>query len=57
MILPENHTWSIYLIRASGKYLGRVIAPDQKTAIEQAIKEFEITDPEQQKRLMARQEH
>jgi len=34
MISPENHAWSIYLIRASGKYLDRVIAPDQKTVIE-----------------------
>jgi len=57
MILPENHTSGIYLIRASGKYLGGAIAPDQKTAIEQAIKEFEITDLEQRKRLMAQQEH
>ena len=55
--MPENHTSGIYLIRASGKYLGGAIAPDQKTAIEQAIKEFEITDLEQRKRLMAQQEH
>jgi hypothetical protein len=52
---PENceHQWAITLIRQHGKFLGYVKAPDQERAIQEAIKHFEITDPEQQKRLIA----
>ena len=43
--------------RISGKrsvYLGVIRAPkDQAAAIKAAIKRFEITDPEQQRRLVA----
>jgi hypothetical protein len=53
--LAKDHTWSIYIIRAKAQYIGHVEAPDEKTAIEQAIKEFKLT-AEQQKRLMARRE-
>ena len=46
--------WSIYRLRStSAEYLGRVIAPDQDTAIAKAIDEFEITNPERRKRLIA----
>jgi hypothetical protein len=41
------------LIRQRGKFLGYVEAPDQETSIKEAIKHFEISDPEQQKRLVA----
>jgi hypothetical protein len=50
------HTWEITLIRERGKLLGHVDAPDEKAAIEEAIKVFEIMNPEQQKRLIARRE-
>jgi hypothetical protein len=33
--------------------LGRVYAPDPETAIARAIEEFKITNPQQQKRLIA----
>jgi hypothetical protein len=54
MILPREYTWTICIICANAKYIGRIQAPNQKIAIERAIKAFEITDVEQQKkRLMA----
>jgi hypothetical protein len=50
----REHQWAITLIRQHGKFLGYVKAPDQESAIQEAIKHFEIKDPEQQKRLIAR---
>jgi hypothetical protein len=44
------------LIRQRGKFLGFVDAPDEKSAIEEAIKMLEITKPEQQRRLIAGRE-
>jgi hypothetical protein len=43
---PETHTWKITLIRERGKLLGRVEAPDERTAIAVAIEQFEIRNPE-----------
>ena len=52
---PTLHPWSIYRIRNTpAELLGRVYAPDEKTAIEKAIEEFKITNPAQYKRLIAR---
>jgi hypothetical protein len=55
---PEKklYSWEITLIRERGNLLGHVDAPDEKAAIEEAIKVFQITNPEQQKRLFARRE-
>jgi hypothetical protein len=52
---PEKreHQWAITLIRQRGKFLGYVSAPDAETAIDKAIEHFGITDPEQQRRLIA----
>jgi hypothetical protein len=52
---PEKrkHQWAITLIRQHGKLLSYVKALDAETAIQEAIEHFEITDPEQQKRLIA----
>jgi hypothetical protein len=52
---PEKreHQWAITLIRQRGKFPGYVTAPDQESAIQEAIKHFEIKDPEQHKRLIA----
>jgi hypothetical protein len=52
---PEKreHQWAITLIRQRGKFLGYVAAPDQETAIKEAIKHFDIKGPEQQRRLIA----
>jgi hypothetical protein len=36
--------------------LGIVLAPDQESAIEEAIEYCKITDPEKQRRLVARPE-
>jgi hypothetical protein len=36
-----------------GQHVGRVSAPDEKTAIERAIAEFTITNPEHQEPLVA----
>jgi hypothetical protein len=45
--------WRIYLIRKRGEFLGSVDAPDERAAIAAAIEKYGITDPEQQKRLVA----
>jgi hypothetical protein len=44
----QEHQWAITLIRQRGKFLGYVKAPDQKSAIQDAINHFGIKDPEQQ---------
>ena len=44
-------------IRGSkAELLGVVLAPDQKSAIEEAIEYYKITDPEKQRRLVTRPE-
>jgi hypothetical protein len=53
--LKKIHTWEITLIRERGKLLGHVDAPDEKSAIEEAIQSLP-DNPEQQKRLIARRE-
>jgi hypothetical protein len=50
----QTHTWEVTLIRERGRLLGYVEAPDLETAIKVAIRDFEIRNPEQQKRLIAR---
>lgn len=49
--LPE---WRIIRIKSSpAAYVGHVRAADEKEAIRKAIQEFQITNPEVQKRLVA----
>jgi len=48
--LPE---WRIVVIRKKAEYVRRAPARDAHEAIRVAIKEYEITDPERQKRLAA----
>jgi hypothetical protein len=48
--LPE---WRIVLIRKKAECVGRVRARDAEEAIKVAIKEYEIIDPERQRRLAA----
>ncbi len=50
---PPLYSWSIYRVRAKLDYLGSVMAADEQSAIEQAIREFGITNPVHQKRLVA----
>jgi hypothetical protein len=50
----KTFTWEITLIRERGRFLGYVDAPDEKTAIKIAIEQFQITNLEQQKRLIVR---
>jgi hypothetical protein len=50
----QLYRWRITRIRASpAALIGYVEAPDQDQAIRSAIREFGITDPEHQKRLVA----
>ena len=54
MAKKEEHSWSIYRLRGTpAAFVGIVEARDEKAAIKKAIVEYEITDPEQQKRLVA----
>jgi hypothetical protein len=48
--------WTITRIHLGtpATYIGRVYARDEQTAIAKAIEEFGITNPEHQRRLMAR---
>jgi len=42
MAKRKQYEWRIIALRAKGEYLGYVEAPDEKAAIEAAIKEFEV---------------
>jgi hypothetical protein len=50
----KTHTWEITLIRERGRFLGYVEATNADAAIKVAIEQFQITNPEQQRRLIAR---
>src|SRR5262249_30842257 len=56
MAKTRQYRWRIVRIRAKGSYVGSVEAATADEAIRKAIEEFEITDPEQQKRLIAQRE-
>jgi hypothetical protein len=48
-------TWAISRIKGTpAAIIGHVEAPDAESAIKEAIKRFNITDPEQENRLAAR---
>jgi hypothetical protein len=50
----QEYSWSIFKLRGTpAQFIGIVEAPDETTAIQRAIEEFAITDPEAQKRLIA----
>jgi len=54
---PQNVAWVITRITGTpAKYVGRVVAPDEQTAIAKAIEEYGITNPQHQQRLVARRE-
>jgi hypothetical protein len=51
---PKQHlSWRITLIRKKGERVGTVAAATADEAIQVAIREFGITDPERQRRLIA----
>jgi len=52
---PAEHVWEISRIKGTpAAILGRIEAPDAETAIKKWIETYDITDPEQQRRLVAR---
>jgi hypothetical protein len=52
--LEKTYRWIIYRLRGTpAAYIGSVYAKNEVDAIKAAIEEFQITDPSQQKRLMA----
>jgi hypothetical protein len=52
---PKQHSWLIYRIRGTpAAFVGHVEAPDEQTAIKKAFEELKITDPDQQRRLVAK---
>jgi hypothetical protein len=51
MSKPKLHRWRISRIPV--EFIGYVEAENEKQAIKQAIKQFQISDPEKQKRLVA----
>jgi hypothetical protein len=48
--------WRIYEIRSKSRYIGSVMAADEKGAVTKAIEGFGIADPHRQRRLVARRE-
>lgn len=46
------YRWKIYRVRGKLDYLGTVMAADEQSATECAIREFGITNPAHQKRLV-----
>jgi hypothetical protein len=51
----REYSWSSYRIHGTPAVLGGIVgAPDGETARKKAIEEYEITNPEQQKRPIAR---
>jgi hypothetical protein len=52
---PEMRTWEISRIKSTpAAILGRIKAADAETAVKEWIEKFDITDPQQQERLVAR---
>jgi hypothetical protein len=51
--MPSNKRWRISLEATPAAIVGYVDAPDAETAIEKAIEEFKITDPQNQQQLIA----
>jgi hypothetical protein len=46
--------WRVSRTRgAKNEVVGTVLAPDRETAIQEAIEQHQITDPEKQRRLVA----
>ena len=54
MAKRSEQAWAIYRLSVRAIYLGQVTAPDEDKAIRVAIKELPVTNPEHQKRLVAR---
>jgi hypothetical protein len=52
MSKKRMYEWRVSRIRSKGEYLGTVAAPDEKTALQKAIKLYGITDRFQQQRLL-----
>jgi hypothetical protein len=53
---PKRYRWHISQIRKKGEFLGVIEAPDEATAIKEAIERYSITERWQQGRLVARRE-
>jgi hypothetical protein len=49
----KKPTWRITVLRKKGEHLGTVEAANADEAIKVAIKTFDITDPERQRRIVA----
>jgi hypothetical protein len=53
---PKLYRWHISRIRKKGEFVGVVEAPDEPTAIKEAIERYDIREPWKQARLVARRE-
>lgn len=54
MAKRSEQVWEIYRLTGRAIYLGQVNAPDEASAIKIAIEELRVSNPEHQKRLVAR---
>ena len=56
-LMPERlPVWRIFELRHKGRYIGSVLAADEKEAIDKAIEEFGVSEPPRQRRLVAQRE-
>jgi hypothetical protein len=53
---PKLYRWHISRIRKKGEFLGVIEAPDEATAIKEAIERYGVCEPWKQERLVARRE-
>ena len=53
---PKLYRWHVARIRKKGEFLGIVEAPDEATAIKEAIERYDIREKWQQDRLIAQRE-
>jgi hypothetical protein len=54
MIEKKLHSWWIFHTKDDpGAEIGLVEAPDAESAIREAIRKYQVSEPEQQKRLVA----
>lgn len=52
-LATKPQRWRVTLVRAKGQHIGTVEARSADEAIKRAIEEYSITDPNQQRRLIA----
>ena len=56
MVKSVEYRWEIYRIAARNIFVGNVVARDERDALDLAVKNLPVRNPEHQKRLVARRQ-